>query len=175
MSTIGSCRPIIPLTALGQAIASNRACRTRQFARLLPSHSKEHSSWRSPTKRLFMEISRRLAAKRWIAPVKTDRHTHPPTRSKSARDSHATGKHGRRDLNPQPADLESAALPIELRPSRAIGHFAARPVTLVRSVRGRTPISSNRYFFRDSLWIVCRRSFGQYFLSSKRSVPRVSF
>ena len=30
------------------------------------------------------------------------------------------------------------------------------------------------YFFRDSLCSVCRLSFGQYFINSRRSVPRVS-
>ena len=35
--------------------------------------------------------------------------------------------------------------------------------------------SGDPYFFLDSLCSVWRRSFGQYFINSRRSVPRVSF
>jgi hypothetical protein len=36
-------------------------------------------------------------------------------------------------------------------------------------------VATGTDFLRDSLWSVCRRSFGQYFISSRRSVPRSFF
>ncbi len=71
-------------------------------------------------------------------------------------------KHGRRDLNSQPADLESAALPIELR-----------PFNLGIASNCRTAFKT--HFLRDSLCKVCRLNLGQYFINSRRSVPRISF
>ena len=62
-------------------------------------------------------------------------------------------RQGRRDLNPKPADLESAALPIELHPfdpGQMTGAFVL-------------------YF--DSLCTVCLSQCGQYFFISSGFVP----
>src|SRR4051812_38943284 len=61
----------------------------------------------------------------------------------------AGGWHGRRDLNPRPADLESAALPAELPPY---------------GCRRDAPAEAHLRFF--SLCSVCLRSFGLNFFNS---------
>lgn len=82
-------------------------------------------------------------------------------------DTYVSYEHERKESNLQPADLESAALPIELR-----------SFTLTRNPQQCTKQENNasakHYFLRDSLCLVCFRSFLSYLLSSRRSVPRVS-